>query len=45
MAALFSGRDRSETRAPAVPGMFYPGSPSSLNAQPQQGPLSMKRNV
>jgi len=30
MGALFSGRGRSETRAPAVSGMFYPGSPSSL---------------
>lgn len=32
MGALFSGRGRSETRAPAVAGTFYPGSPSSLRA-------------
>ena len=31
MCALFSGRGRSETRTPAVAGMFYPGSPSSLS--------------
>ncbi len=32
MCALFSGRGDSETRVPAVAGMFYPGSPSSLKA-------------
>lgn len=32
MSALFSGRGRNGTRAPAVAGMFYPGSPSSLKA-------------
>lgn len=30
MGALFSGPGHSETRAPAVSGMFYPDSPSSL---------------
>ena len=33
MGALFSGRGRSETRAPAVSGRFYPGSPSGLKAK------------
>lgn len=33
MVALFSGRGRGATRAPAVSGMFYPGSPSSLKAK------------
>ena len=32
MGALFSGRGRSGTRKPAVAGMFYPGSPSDLEA-------------
>ncbi len=32
MCALFSGRGDSGTRVPAVAGMFYPGSPSSLKA-------------
>ncbi len=32
MAALFSGRGHSETRMPAVSGMFYPDSPSKLKA-------------
>ena len=30
MGALFSGRGHGGTRTPAVAGMFYPGSPSSL---------------
>jgi len=32
MCALFSGRGAGETRMPAVAGMFYPNSPSSLEA-------------
>ena len=32
MCALFSGRGGGETRVPAVAGMFYPNSPSSLEA-------------
>ena len=32
MCALLSFSNRSETRKPAVAGMFYPGSPSSLAA-------------
>jgi AmmeMemoRadiSam system protein B len=32
MSALFSGRSRSEVRAPVVAGTFYPGSASSLKA-------------